>query len=170
MRLLLAADLAAFDARSLAEVVASGELLIAAGAGEIHDLALAALLVSDYAVLDPAAVLVIDSPEAWAGAAWRLGRGAMSLLLESVRPGLVTLPAAEALERGLCDEITDRDPRAWLESWTENRSLAALETAAQLIRSRGGDRLERAEFARLFATGEPQRGLEAFLGRRGRSS
>jgi hypothetical protein len=35
-----------------------------------------------------------------------------------------------------------------------------------LIRSRGGDRLERAEFARLFALGEPQKGLGAFLAKK----
>jgi hypothetical protein len=163
MRFLPPAGLAALDARELAELVASRELVIAAGAGEMRDLALAALLVSDYAVLDSGAVLVIDSPEAWAGAAWRLGRGVMALLLEGNGPQPVTLSAAEAVARGLCDEITDRDPRAWLESWTEGRSLAALESAAQLIRGRGGNRLERAEFARLFATGEPQKGLAAFL-------
>ncbi len=47
------------------------------------------------------------------------------------------------------------------------RGLAAaallFAAAALLIRSQGGDRLERAEFARLFASGEPQKGLGAFL-------
>jgi len=45
----------------------------------------------------------------------------------------------------------------------------ALDAAANLIRRRGGDVLERAEFARLFAAGEPQRGLAAFLNRRMRT-
>ena len=63
----------------------------------------------------------------------------------------------------IVDEITDREPEQWLEEWTRHRSVLALDSAAMLIRSRGGDRLERAEFARLFAIGEPQKGLGAFL-------
>ena len=55
------------------------------------------------------------------------------------------------------------DPRAYVEEWIGVRSVIALEAAATLIRKEGGDELERAEFARLFATGEPQRGLRAFL-------
>ncbi|MBV9492715.1 MAG: hypothetical protein JOZ54_00595 [Acidobacteria bacterium] len=41
-----------------------------------------------------------------------------------------------------------------------------MDSAATLIGARGGDALERAEFARLFATGEPQKGLQAFLEKR----
>lgn len=55
------------------------------------------------------------------------------------------------------------DPRAYIQEWIGARSAIALEVAAALIRKNGGDELERAEFARLFAAGEPQRGLRAFL-------
>ena len=48
----------------------------------------------------------------------------------------------------------------------EGRSRVALEAAARLIASRGGDALERATFAWLFATGIPQEGLAAFLEKR----
>jgi hypothetical protein len=64
------------------------------------------------------------------------------------------------------DEITDHDAEAWCANWLKGRSVLALDSAATLIRSRGGDRLERAEFARLFATGEPQTGLGAFLAKK----
>lgn len=55
------------------------------------------------------------------------------------------------------------DARTYVEEWIGARSVIALEVAARLLRNNGGDELERAEFARLFATGEPQRGLRAFL-------
>jgi enoyl-CoA hydratase/carnithine racemase len=68
------------------------------------------------------------------------------------------------LDEPLADEIIDGDD--WFERWMSHRSAAALDAAAMLIRSRGGDALERAEFARLFATGEPAEGLAAFLAKR----
>lgn len=48
---------------------------------------------------------------------------------------------------------------------TQHSALAA-RAAEMLVEARGGDALERAEFARLFAIGEPQKGLRAFLARR----
>ena len=48
----------------------------------------------------------------------------------------------------------------------QRRSEIAAASAAMLIEHRGGDALERAEFARLFATGEPAEGLRAFLEKR----
>jgi hypothetical protein len=57
--------------------------------------------------------------------------------------------------------VTD-DPDAWL----GGRSALALDTAASLVALRGGDTLERAAFAWLFAAGEPQEGLRAFLDKR----
>ena len=84
---------------------------------------------------------------------WRLGFDAYRLLLG----GKTRFTAQEALEAGLCDA----------KEWKfENRSAVAFDAGAQLIARRGGDRLERAEFARLFATGEPQEGLAAFLEKR----
>ena len=46
------------------------------------------------------------------------------------------------------------------------RSRVALDAAARLISCRGGDALDRATFAWLFATGIPQEGLAAFLEKR----
>jgi hypothetical protein len=61
---------------------------------------------------------------------------------------------------GLCDEVGKG------EAWLGVRSTEALDAAAMMIARRGGDVLERAEFARLFATGTPQEGLAAFLEKR----
>jgi hypothetical protein len=117
--------------------------------------ALAALLFADFAVLHANARLDIDSAEGWAGAAWRLGRGIVRIAPQ--------LDAQTARDLGLCDEMTETNPDAWLAEWTRGRSVIALDTAAPLLRMRGGDALERAAFARLFAIGEPQKGLGAFL-------
>lgn len=154
MLFLTDAELRGFDSRALDDLLERRELVVAYGAGELRGLAAAALLFADYAVLHRAASLAVDSLEAWAGAAWRLGRGAWRWRL---RGG-----AAEEL----VDEVTDLDADGWLGNWTRNRSVLALDSAAVLIRSRGGDRLERAEFARLFAIGEPQQGLGAFLAKK----
>lgn len=48
----------------------------------------------------------------------------------------------------------------------EDKSQVALEAAEQLISRHGGDALERATFAWLFATGIPKEGLSAFLEKR----
>lgn len=154
MLFLAGAELRGVDGRALDELLQRRELVIAFGEGEIGDLAAAAVLFADYAVLRRGAAVVLDTPEAWAGAVWRLGRGAYRW---SLRGG-----ASE----DLVDEVTDQDATTWLGNWRRNRSVLALDSAAALIRSRGGDRLERAEFARLFAVGEPQQGLGAFLAKK----
>jgi hypothetical protein len=156
------AQLRAVDARALEELLGRTELVVAAGAGQVRGLAAAALLFADYAVLDREATLLLDASESWAAAAWRLGRGALRLHVDQQ----TSFAAAEAVPRGLADEVIDGDADAWLERWMQGRSSLALDSAAALIRLRGGDRLERAGFARLFATGEPQSGLHAFLTRR----
>jgi acetyl-CoA carboxylase alpha subunit len=155
-------ELRAIDSGALEELLARTELVVAAGAGEVTALSAAALIFADYAVLDAGATLVIDAPEAWAAVTWQLGRKALLLHLDQ----RTSLSAANAKAEGLCDEIIEGDPQAWLDRWMQGRSPLALDSAAMLIRMRGGDTLERAEFARLFAIGEPQRGLEAFLTRR----
>jgi enoyl-CoA hydratase/carnithine racemase len=155
MRFLSPADLERVD-----RIVDAGELTVAMGEGSVTGLAAAALLFADFAVLRDGATLRLDTPEGWAGAVWRLGRGALRLLTDE------TMDAVAARDAGLCDEVTSLEPEAWLEEWTRRRSVVALDAAAALIRSRGGDRLERAEFARLFAIGEPQKGLGAFLAKR----
>lgn len=95
---------------------------------------------------------VIDSPEKWAEVVWRIGRRALKLHID----GRTRFSAEEALELGLIDEVVSG----------ENRSALARQVAAELVRSRGGDALERAGFALLFAAGEPQKGLRAFLEKR----
>jgi hypothetical protein len=156
------AELRALDRAALEDLLGRSEMIIAAGDGEVRGISAAALLFSDLAVLDAGASLHLDTSEAWAGAAWRLGRRALMLSIAS----RATFSAADAKSEGLCDDISDTEPDAWLERWMQGRSALALDSAAALIRFRGGDALERAEFARLFAIGEPQRGLEAFLSRR----
>ena len=151
MHFLTPADLRGLDAGALDDLLARTDLTIAMGEGEIAGIAAAALLFADYAVLRGGARLIVDTPEAWAGVVWRLGRRALRWHVEGAR------------QEEVVDEITDREPDEWLSEWTRDRSVVALDSAAMLIRSRGGDRLERAEFARLFALGEPQKGLGAFL-------
>lgn len=145
------ADLAGVRERALEDLLGRRDLLVAYGANQVSGLAAAALLFADYAVLHEHATLSVDVPEAHAAVAWRLGRKALRWHLDG----------ANADE--IIDERTGRAPGEWLEEWTRHRSVMALDSAAMLLRSRGGDRLERAEFARLFAAGEPQKGLGAFL-------
>lgn len=162
MRFLAPAELRGIDRSALEQLLGRTDLIVAAGTGEVHDLATAALLFADYAVLDRDAVVHIDAGEAWAAAAWRLGRGALKLHLDR----RTSISANAAKDLGLVDEVIESDAQQWLDRWMQGRSELALDSAAALIRHRGGDALERAEFARLFAIGEPQRGLRAFLGRR----
>lgn len=145
------AELRALDPGALGELLARTDCVVAFGGGEVRGTAAAALLFADYAVLDAGATLTVDTPEAWAGAAWRLRRRTVAWAASGASPA------------GIVDEITGQDPAVWREEWMRHRSVMALDSAAALIRARGGDRLERAEFARLFAIGEPQKGLGAFL-------
>lgn len=152
---MLIVPVAECTARELEELLATRELVIAIGEGELRGPSAAAALFAGWCVLDPGARLVLDSPAAWAGAAWRIGDRAYALWLD----GVTEFNAPTALSEGLCDAIASRfDLGA--------RSELALDSAAALIRQRGGDPLERAEFARLFAIGEPQKGLGAFLQKR----
>jgi len=151
MLFLTPAALRGIDARALEELLGRRELVVAFGEGEIHGLATAALLFADYAVIRKGTRITVDAPEAWAAVAWRLGAKAMKWAIDGHQG------------EELVDEVTEKEPDTWLEEWTRHRSVIALDTAAPLIRSRGGDSLERAEFARLFAAGEPQKGLGAFL-------
>jgi enoyl-CoA hydratase/carnithine racemase len=127
----------------------------------MHGRELADALFADWLAITADASLGIDSAEAWAGVMWRIGAEAVRLHLLEAEP----LSAAAALRWGIADSLVPagEDPVEWAAGWREGRSDLALESAAALIRRRGGDRLERAEFARLFAAGEPQRGLAAFL-------
>jgi hypothetical protein len=119
------------------EVLARREMVVAVAEGEIT----AAALLADWLVAGAEATLDWTSPETLGALVWRIGPAALRLY---------------AL--GGIDGVADADFVEW-----EGRSGLALDAAAALIRSRGGDALERAEFARLFATGEPQKGLTAWL-------
>ena len=147
-------------AGSLERVLERSECVVAFGSGVVSGRAAATLLHSDWVVLTEEATVVLDTIEAWSGAIWRIGRRAVGLLLTGSRTG-----AADARATGLADAIvpSGTNPLEWVRTWMGGRSELALDSAASLIRLRGGDPLERAEFARMFATGEPQLGLAAFL-------
>jgi len=145
MHVLRSAELRAIDARGFDALLERRDFVLAIGGGDLHGFAAAAFLFADYAALQRGGAVHLDSPQAWAGAVWRAGRRAW-------------------LQEELADEIIDGEE--WFDGWMRHRSASALDSAAMLIRSRGGDALERAEFARLFATGEPAEGLGAFLGKR----
>jgi enoyl-CoA hydratase/carnithine racemase len=150
--------------RELDELLARRDLVIAVGEGELRGSAAAAALFAGWAVLCDGATIVLDTPAAWAGATWRIGDRAYALWLA----GTTELDAHEAYAAGLCDAVVPfgREPVQWVEQWIGTRSELALDSAATLIQRRGGDALESAEFARLFAAGEPQVGLRAFLDKR----
>src|SRR5262245_25196729 len=122
---------------SIEEVVARREMIVAVADGEIT----AAALLADYVIAGAEAHLDWSSAQTLGALVWRIGPAALRLY---------------AL--GGTDGIADADSVEW-----SGRSGLALDAAAALIRRRGGDTLERAEFARLFATGEPQKGLTAWL-------
>ena len=122
---------------SVDEVVSRRGMIVAVAEREIT----AAALLADWLVAGADAALDWSSPETLGALVWRIGPAALRLY---------------AL--GGTDGVSDMDSVEWSE-----RSELALDAAARLIRSRGGDDLERAEFARLFATGEPQEGLRAWL-------
>jgi len=87
------------------------------------------------------------TPQEWAELVWQLGgHRALRMWIEGDTQGSF-----------------DARGRASLH---DNRSAIARQSAEMLVNARGGDALERAEFARLFAIGEPQKGLRAFLDRR----
>lgn len=152
------------DEPLLERVLEHRGMTLAIAAGEVQGIASAALLFSDFVVLTRDAVVAVDSAEALAAAVWRIGRGALRLhLLQGQQ-----ITADVALASGLADALVEAgtDPSEWAAAWTGGRSEEALDAAALLLRSRGGDRLEKAEFGRLFAAGVPQEGLDAFLAKR----
>jgi hypothetical protein len=141
----------------LRRVLSRDEAIVAVGEGDLRGDPLACALLSDYLVLASDTLLTLDTPRAWSGAVWRMGRAALGLC---VVPAILPAMIADALVPA------GRDPLQWTIEWVGTRSAIALDAAANLIRLRGGDVLERAEFARLFAAGVPQKGLAAWLGSR----
>lgn len=163
-----------FTARMRERLVQRRSMVIVALGASPGPGALAVALLADVAFAPESASIRFDHPsgernesdvdaDLVAGLTFRVGRGAMAILI-----GDPVLPAARALELGLLDALVprDEDPIHWVESWLRGRSLIALQSASRLIRLRGGEAVERAEFARLFALGEPQRGLQGFLDKR----
>jgi enoyl-CoA hydratase/carnithine racemase len=146
------------------DILARREMTVAFVRGEISGRALASALHCDWLAIQDGSTILIDSPRAWGGAVGRIGRRASRLHLL----GQTTMTASEAVREGLADSLvaSGADPVEWFAGWIGGRSTLALDTAATLIRIRGGDVTERTAFAHLFATGEPQEGLTAFLEKR----
>ncbi len=182
MLILTPEDLSRCDERAVEEIAAGRDFVVAIGAGELSGCALAAALHSDWFVLEENATIDLNPNSGlstqhsalraqdwlyaavWSGVIGRIGSRALRLcLLSGAR-----LTASDALGAQLADAVVPagEDPVKWIRDWIGGRSTAALHSAAALIRRRGGDTLERAEFARLFATGEPHEGLSAFLAKR----
>ncbi len=149
----------------LEALMVARECVVAIGEARLSGPGTAALLMADYAAAGEHAVITIDSAAAWAGVVWRAGGEALRLL-SGRGPDRLEVTAADAVALGLIDELFSRPWEEWMDRWLAHRSTAALDAAALLAGRRGGDALERAEFARLFATGEPQRGMDAFLRKR----
>ena len=152
------------EAADVEAIVSRREMTVGFAASEIRGRAAAAALHSDWLAIEDGSTITIDSPAAWSGAIGRIGARAYRLHLL----GRATLDASEAVREGLADALVPAggDPVEWLAGWIGGRSTQALDAAAALIRGRGGDVTELFEFARLFATGQPQEGLAAFLEKR----
>ena len=161
MIFLTPAELAAADLESL---TSHRGMTVAFAAGELRGRAAAAALHCDWLAIEDGATIIIDSPAAWSGAIGRIGARAYRLHLL----GRAMLDARASVREGLADVLVPAggDPVEWFAGWIGGRSTRALDAAAALIRGRGGDVIERFEFARLFAAGQPQEGLAAFLEKR----
>lgn len=162
---------------SVDEVLARREMVVAVADGEITAAALLAdFLVAgadghlDFSMGAPAlerASLPRAAAPILGALVWRIGANALRFYATG---------AGDLLAWGIVDALVPRgeDSVEWTRGWLAGpfgyaqgrRSTLALDAAAALIRFRGGHELERAEFARLFAIGEPQIGMAAFLARR----
>lgn len=160
------AALEASNRETLDRLLQRRSMVIAIG-GDLRDHGLAAALASDIVALRLGASILLRSDECPAAIAaalsWRIGRAALRLLIMND-----SLDAEEAFAAGLCDVLVEHGIPSvdWVNGWLGARSLHALQSAAALLRLRGGDGTERAEFSRLFAAGVPQSGLSAFLEKR----
>ena len=162
--MLLPNELQAADGAWLDLLVRRHVFALALGSGVLRDAPLAAALLCDWFAVVEGGTLLLEGAEVAGGLAARMGAEAYRLhLLEAG-----ALPAARAVALGLADALVPAtaNPLEWISEWRGARSDRAMQSAAMLLRNRGGDALERAEFARLFASGEPQIGLRAFLGKR----
>lgn len=145
---------------ALDAVLQRREAIIAVAIREVS----AAALHADWLVMAAESTLAVGAPEMVGALVWRMGTRARKFLLA----GPPSVNGVVAMEWEIADSLVPEgcDPMEWTESWVGSRSGLAFDVAAALVRSRGGDPLERALFAWLFATGEPQEGLRAFLEKR----
>jgi len=119
---------------------------------------------ADFLAVGEDAVLELRSDAAiWIALTRRIGREVLKLHLLAER----MLDAQTMLRWGVADAIipSGTSEEEWLAQFMAGRDEEALAAAAMLIRRRGGDPLERSEFARLFAAGVPQPHLRNFLTR-----
>ncbi|MFA6954686.1 MAG: hypothetical protein WC538_02300 [Thermoanaerobaculia bacterium] len=163
---LAGAALDSLDAHGCERLFARRSLFVAIVDGEVSAPGLAAALDSDWLAVREGSFLPLSSPAIDPFVASTLARRvgnarARRLLLIGER----TLPAANAFTAGVADALVpaEEDSLKWLHGWLSKRSARALASGSGLIRRRGGDALERAEFARLFSEGVPRRGLRMFL-------
>jgi hypothetical protein len=133
-------------------VLGRREMIVAVADGEIN----AASLLTDWLVAGADARLDFTAAPTLGALVWRIGPAALRLYAL----GGGAADVADALVPSGTDSVQ------WTREWIGARSATALDSAAALIRRRGGDSLERAEFARLFGTGEPQEGLRRWLASR----
>lgn len=123
-------------------------------------------LASDFLVISRSTTLQVGSrihPAVAAAVVVRIGEPGIGFA-----EGKSRVLASDALFRaGICQSLVgdEVDSVKWARAWVEGRHVAALASAASLLRKRGGDALENAEFGRLFAAGVPQRGMQRFLNR-----
>lgn len=153
------------SATVLDRLVRRRSMAIAIGDGDLQGMPLAAACFCDYFALGEDGTVDLGVhvlvPEVAAAITWRVPERARQILLGTE----TALGADRALELGICDALVPRgsDSLKWARDWLGKRSPRALLSASTLIRTRGGDLAERAEFGRLFGEGEPQRGLRGFL-------
>jgi enoyl-CoA hydratase/carnithine racemase len=165
--ILISPESLAMTSHAVAErITMRRSMVVAAAAGAIGGSPLELALAADWFAAEEDSVLDFSALTGAmaAGVLGRCGSAARPLLLGS----RVVIRSEEALRRGVCDSLVPRgeDSVKWLQAWLGTRSLTALASAAALIRRRGGDAAERAEFARLFAESTPQRGLARFLAKK----
>src|SRR5258708_36696965 len=91
------------EALTVERVLSRRECVIAVGEGELRGDALAAALHADLFLLRDDAALFVDSPRAWSGVVWRMGRSAARLVWAGHSCLAHTeFLAADALRHGLC--------------------------------------------------------------------
>jgi hypothetical protein len=167
--LFLADDaLTSVDERSCDRLLGRRCMLVALAGGELGGPALAGALDADWLAVREGSALLLAAPSidprVASALARRVGVRARRMLLIGER----SLPATGALAETVADSLVpaEVDSLEWLHGWLAARSARALLAGSGLVRRRGGDAFERAEFARLFSEGVPRRGLRMFLDKR----